>query len=327
MPNSFSEKGFKAMYESNIFRYRVLGRTLHLLVYHKLESIDKVRNFKEDPVYAKRLRALDPDANEAFYLTYFVLAILFTVLTALGLLYLFDSQGLFDMSDSKKILITSGMILLIGFTQFTLTPYDNITYFFVVLNAILSFQYLRKQNWSSLVVVCFGIMASTLNHESSLVSLALLAGTFFSCYGLNYRFVKLMVFPAACYLLTWIGLRMFIPNDPSEIISDGFKLERNFDTKDFSDLIGILSGVVIFYLLLNLTDRAKNRRLVRNFLLMASPYLVIIPLVGILIEVRLWMPVILGAIILSQVNYSFIESFSKKIIYKTKDFKPVLMEQ
>jgi hypothetical protein len=60
---------------------------------------------------------------------------------------------------------------------------------------------------------------------------------------------------------------------------------------------------------------------------MASPYLIIIPLVGILIEVRLWMPVILGAIILSQVNYSFIESFSKKIIYKTKDFKPVLMEQ
>jgi hypothetical protein len=249
------------------------------------------------------------------------------VLTALALLYLFDSQAFFGMSASKKILITSGIVLLIGFTQFTLTPYDNITYFFVVLNALLGFNFLKRQNWSSLLFVCMGIIASTLNHESSLVSLAVLAGICFSCYGLNYRFVRLMVFPAACYLLTWIGLRMLIPNDPSEIISDGFKLERNFDTKDFSDLIGILSSIVTIYLLLNLTDKARNKKLVRNFLLMASPYLVIIPLVGILIEVRLWMPVILGAIILSQVNYSFIESFSRKTIYKTKDLKPVLTGQ
>jgi len=40
---------------------------------------------------------------------------------------------------------------------------------------------------------------------------------------------------------------------------------------------------------------------------MASPYILMIPVIGIMIEVRLWVPVIIGIIILSQLNFNAIK--------------------
>ena len=89
MVNAFSEASFTSFYGKNVFQYRVLGKSLHLWVYHKLEASGKLEELKASPVYGKRLTALDPDADNTFYLTYFIIATLFTILAALALLYLF----------------------------------------------------------------------------------------------------------------------------------------------------------------------------------------------------------------------------------------------
>lgn len=304
MPNTFSEKGFNYFYNRSVFRYRVLGRSLHLWVYHQLQKSEKIKTVKESPVYNKRLKALDQNADDTFYLTYFVMAAFFNILSSLALLYLFDSVPLFRMSRPKKIFITSATVLLIGFMQFTIAPYDNISYFLFIAASILFFRYLLKPQWFNLLPLCLCVIAYTLNHESALVSLSLMAGVCLTLYGFTMRVVRLIALPCLCYVLTWVGLRVFIPNDPSDIATAGLKLWLNFDIKGLSSLIGILFACISFYFLLNIADNPTNKKLIRNFLLAASPYIIMIPLVGIMIELRLWMPVLLGSIVLSQLNLS-----------------------
>ena len=47
---------------------------------------------------------------------------------------------------------------------------------------------------------------------------------------------------------------------------------------------------------------------------MASPYILMIPVIGIMVEARLWMPVIIGGVILSQLKLAAIKfpAFTKE---------------
>jgi len=262
---------------------------------------------KENASYDKRLTALDEDADNTFYLTYFITATVFTIFTALALLYLFDTAQLFEMTDSRKIFITSALLLLIGFTQFVITPYDNIGYFLLVATGLLFVKFLQTRHWAWLVLLNIAIILSTLNRESALVSLSFMAAVYFSHYGFNFRWVRFMIVPVACYLLTWIGLRLYFNDVGPGMVTEGLKFWRNLDIRQASNLMGFLFAIVTFYFVLNIADRPANRRLVWNFLLLASPYILMIPVIGIMIELRLWMPIIMGSVLLSQLNFAAIK--------------------
>ncbi len=100
--------------------------------------IPGIRNMKENPLYEKRLDYLDPDANQTFYFTYFLTALLFSILTSVFLLLIFDSGPFFKLSEPQKIFTPAFLILFIGLTNFVITPYDNLSYFLLTL-AIFSF--------------------------------------------------------------------------------------------------------------------------------------------------------------------------------------------
>lgn len=321
MPNSFSETGFNATYNQNIFRYRILGRSLHLWLYHQLMRSEKIRNFKEEPIYSKRLTALDANANETFYLTYFILAVTFAILTALALLYLFDIKGLFPFSESQKIFVTSALTGFIGFVQFTMTPYDNITYFLLIATCIFLFKYLLHPHWMYFVLLNLCIIIYTLNHESAFVALCIIAAVGFVRTGLNVQFLHFIWIPVACFLATYIALRILIPNISSNGIADGWKIGRNLNVRKLSSLVGLLFMILSFYFLFKASNNPVNKKLIYIFLFMAFPYIIIIPTIGIMIELRLWMPVLLGGFLLSRVNLSVIENRTDKNqnIYPVKD--------
>jgi len=300
MLNVFSEKGFNSFYGNSIFRYRVIGRSLHMWLYRKLSSQEQTKTLKENAKYDKRLTALDKDADETFYITYFIIAAVFTILTALALLYLFDTAPVNPMSEPQKIFITAALVLLIGFTQFVITPYDTIGYFLLVMGALYFFRYLQTRKTVYFVLVNVFIVIATLNRESALLTLSLMAAIYFSQYGYNARWLKFMIIPVLCYLLTWMVLRLIFRSE--DVVTEGIKLASNLNLLKVSNLMGFFFAVITFYIVWNLTDKAANHRLIRNFLIMSSPYIAMIPLIGIMIEVRLWTPVILGAVLLSQFN-------------------------
>jgi hypothetical protein len=313
MVNAFSERSFTSFYGKNVFQYRVLGKSLHLWVYHKLEESGKLEGLKASPVYGKRLTALDPEADNTFYLTYFIIATLFTMFAALALLYLFDS-GLFEMSHIKKVFITANVILLIGFFEFVVTPYDNITYFFLILNSLLFLKFQQTRNWGLFVLLNLSIVLSTLNHESALLSLSFIAAVYFSHYGSDFRWLRLMVIPALCYLLTWIALRLFINDSGPGVVAEGLKLWRNLNILNVAGMMGFFFAIITFYFMLNIADSPGNKKMIWNFLLMASPYILMVPVIGIMVEARLWMPVIIGGVILSQLRLAAIKfpAFTKQ---------------
>ncbi|HEY4148927.1 MAG TPA: hypothetical protein VGM41_08360 [Chitinophagaceae bacterium] len=306
MINVFSEKGFTTFYGSNVFRYRVVGRNLHLWLYHKLESSGKFKNIKENSSYEKRLTALDDDADNTFYLTYFIIAVVFTIFTALALLYLFDTAPLYEMKESQKVFITAALVLLIGFTQFVITPYDTIGYFLLIVSGLFFVKYLQTRNWLYMVLVNAVIIISTLNRESALLSLSFMAAIYFSYYGFNLRWVRYMIIPVACYLLTWVALRFYFNSSGPGTVTEGLKFWRNLDIRKMSNLMGFLFAIITFYLVFKISDKEVNKKLIWSYILMASPYILMIPVIGIMIEVRLWMPIIVGSVLLSQLNFAAI---------------------
>lgn len=304
MFNVFSEKNFKEFYGQNVFRYRVLGKTVHLWLYDQLTSKINTNTVKADPRYDKRLTALDAEADPIFYFTYFVIATFFTMLSALALLYLFDSGMLMPASELKKISIVGALVVLMGFLEFVITPYDNLTYFFLIIAAFVFCKLMQNRNVFYFVLINCIIILATLNHESALIILSFMMAIYFSHYGFNFKWLKFMIIPFLCYLSVYIGVRIFVHDSGPGVVTEGLKLLMNFFT--ISGIMGLFFPVIAFFFLSKMVESSTNRKLVWNFLLMASPYILMILVVGKMIEARLWMPVIIDSILLSQLNYKAI---------------------
>ncbi len=299
--NAFSEAHFTEGSSKGVYRYRVLGTDLHLWLYKKLSSGSAIGKMKGDPLYEKRLDYLDKDADQTFYFTYFLMALFFSVLTSVTLLLIFDSGPFFHLSEQEKIFIPSSLMLFIGLTNFVVTPYDNLSYFLLTLAIYLFLKYLQTTRWIYFFGVSALIILATVNRESSLLILSFMAGIYISVYKIrDLRWVKQMIFPVICFIVPYLALRVFLGGNTD--ISEGSKLAANLSIFKISKLSGLLFVPVFFYMIWNLTDLKENRRLIINFLIMASPYIIIIPIVGILIEYRLWLPVLIPVIVLSRIN-------------------------
>jgi hypothetical protein len=131
-----------------------------------------------------------------------------------------------------------------------------------------------------------------------------MAAVYFTQYGFNLRWLRLMIAPVLCYLCTWMVLRIIFTNE--DVLTEGIKLGTNLNIFKASNLMGFLFAGITFFMVLNLTEKAVNQKLVKNFLLMSLPYILMIPVIGIMIEVRLWMPVIIGAVLMSQFDFAAI---------------------
>ncbi len=297
----FSAESFTKEYSHGVFRYRLVGKHLQLWVYNQLSSVKKIREMKENPSYANRLNYLDPDVNETFYFSYFVTAVFFSVLTALCLLLIFDLRPLFQMTNPQKILYTSFLMLFIGITHFVITPYDTLSYFLLTFGMLVFLKFIQSGKFFFYPLLCGVIIFATLNRESSLVILSFMATVYWGKNNLfDFRWIKKMIVPAACFIITYAALRMYLPGDHA--FSDGIFLWANLDVTKISSLTGVFFVLIILYIIFNLTTVPENKKLVSRFMLMATPYILIILLVGIIIEYRLWVPVIIPAVLLSIIN-------------------------
>lgn len=301
MLDVYSEKGFNKFYNNDVFRYRVLGKAFFLRLYSKLTENPKIKKAGSS-IYDKRLTALDAEADIAFYFTYFLVATIFTILSALALLYLFDSVSLFEMTEQKKIFFTSGIVCLTGFLEYVVTPYDNLTYFFFIAASLLFLRFLQTKRWLYYILLNVIIVLATLNHESALLNLSFLVAVYYSCYGFHFKWMRLAIVPVVLYLFTWVGLRLFIGHDEPGAVTGGLKLLRNLNMLNVASFMGIIFSVFVFYFLFKLAEPSNNRKNVLNFLVMASPYIIMIPVIGLIVEARLWMPVIIGGVLIGQLN-------------------------
>lgn len=303
--DAFSEQGFRNIYDTKVYKSRQLGKQLHLWVYSKLSSVSKMKSIQEkkddeaNPLNTKRLAFMDANADPVFYFTYFLIAVFFTVLTALLLLYTLDDPKLFNLSQSFRDLIVLFFILVVGFTQFVVTPYDTVGYFFQAAGMLLFLKYFTTNNSIYFAGLLLTIAMATFNRETSLLILSFMAAVYYFIYRLNPVWIKKMILPVLCFIVPYLYLKLF--QGGGAAFTDENKLAVNLDIRNSYAIRGLAFSAFILYFILVTINRHKSP-LVKFFLFFALPYLIIIHAVGVMIEYRLWLPVLEGAIVLALIQ-------------------------
>lgn len=299
MINVFSKENFTNFYGQSVFRYRVVSKNLQLFVFEKLKSIKNIEKIFPNSIYKKRISFLDNEGDELFYLSYFVVHVMFAILLSITLLLLFDQQPFYNLSFQQKIYLPVLILAFVGFCQFVLTPYDIISYFMLAITFLVTLKYIRSSNILWLLILCITIIASTLNKESVVLNISAFAALLFPVYGFSASFFKKLVTPILAFLLSYLALRFYLPGNSD--FTQGSKLDSNFRLEP-SSLLGLVFVIFMLYVFGTITSQLLNRKLLKHFLLFSLPFLISIPLVGIMIEFRLWAPVFIMIVLLSQVN-------------------------
>ena len=290
----FSRAGITRMLSHDVFQYRILSQyflfgTDHFLGYFMPDE-------KADP----RILLLDPKGSERLYLAYYYLNTFFLALTAVLLLLILDLKKAFRINAAEKLILLVVMVMTMGLSQFVVCYYDNSSYFFQVLIEYVLLRFMERHYWATIVGVGLLVVLSTLNRESSALSVAIVAVILIGRFGPKENILMGIVGIGGCFLLTYIGLRVFIV-DPVHGIFVNELAGRIFADVN---LYGLLFWILFCYFAFVMADSVDNRWMIGAYFLFSAPYIVTCLINGVLWEVRLYIPLLLGSLLLSRLDVS-----------------------
>ncbi|MBS12256.1 MAG: hypothetical protein CME19_11720 [Gemmatimonadetes bacterium] len=288
--DSFSVATFLAQYESSVFRYRILGQKLLLAIHDALLSVGYTSNFD--------VHILDPVGTGEFYFAYFFLNTSALIATALALGCLLRLPCVRATAIERDLLTLVLVFFLVG-SQFVVVPYDQLSYFFLVMGAFALL-------WSGpyparLTILVLSVILGTMTRESTALLLSLcgaLLGTSLAReHRIDRRLLSLLV---GYFIATYVGLRIWLGSSESAV-SETVRFHQHFGKSSLISLIFAASAYLV------LVHGKGDARLRNRFLLFASPYLLAILLFGQLAEIRLWMPLLLPFVVLSRLDITWEE--------------------
>ncbi|MCP2037014.1 hypothetical protein [Chryseobacterium sp. HSC-36S06] len=285
---------FQQQFSSGIYQYRILSGYFLLWIYEFLST------FNIDYSILK-LKFFDAAAEPKMYLSFFLLNTFFMVLTAAVMVLITETKN-FVATYSEKLLLITVAILTVALSQFVIVPYDISSYFFLLLFFLMLIRYLKKNSVQQLIILGIIMLISTVNRESSALSLSLAATLLYAKFGLK----KETLFPLAVlgitFILTYFGMRMM---SESFTTNDGNLFFKNFSQP--KNILGLLFWALFFvFPFLVAKDRASMRNII-IFHLLSIPYIVMCFYAGILYEIRLYIPLFLCAMFLSRTDVKTFE--------------------
>ena len=270
----FSRPAFIDLYGKGIFHYRVLSRNLLL-------GLDDL---------------IDPSGKQ-FYQTTFYFNTFFLVLSGIVTVLLFHLRRVFRLSEGEKILFILLIPLIINITQFVVVPYDTLGYFFQLLITYIFLAFYEKEFAFATLSISLLLIVSTLNRESSAINLSFLITLLLFVYGWNRRTILTSAAFILSFLVTYVLLRVVIgeapPSGPNALIGH---------LGIFVNQVGIAFWLVTAAFVHLLANDRRNRRLLLCFYLLSTPYIFLVLKDGILWEIRLYIPLFLGSLLLSKLD-------------------------
>ena len=284
-------QSFQEQFHSGIYQYRILSGYFLVWVYDFLSFLNlDYRIFK--------LKFLNPDSKPQMYLCFYILNTFFIMLSGALMILITESKN-FVATYSEKLLITAVAIFCIALSQFVIVPYDVSSYFFLLIFFYFLIQYLQQQSNSKLIILSFIIIISTLNRESSALSLSLAATLLYSKFGLKKETILPIAALATVFIGVYFGLRLMSENFST---NDGNLFIQNFTQP--KNILGILFWIVFFAFTLMLAKDQKAVKHIVLFHLLSFPYLILCFYTGILYEIRLYIPLFLTSILLTKTELS-----------------------
>ncbi|ROI03804.1 hypothetical protein EGH90_11015 [Kaistella haifensis] len=285
---------FQAQFKSGIYQYRKLSGYFLMEIYDFLSSLNI-------DYHIFKLKFFNPESDPRMYLTFYILNTIFLMLTAVLMVFITEKKN-FVATSSEKLLITGLSILAIGLSQFVIVPYDISSYFFLALFFFFLLKYLNDQSSSILMVLGVIILFSTLNRESSALSLSLAATLLYEKFGLKKETLLPILFLGLIFIGVYLGLRFINENFST---NDGNLLLQNFTQP--KNILGIIFWLVFFIFTLMLAKDKKAIRAICLFHFLSFPYIILCFYTGILYEVRLYIPLFLTSLLLSRTELSRID--------------------
>jgi len=290
----FHREGFLSFYESGVVKYRVLGRELllktHSVVVSQTWAGRLARRFLPD--VPRCMPMADPKGNAWFYGAIFIQNTVFFVGAALVLYALFH-HGCVTPGARAFAMGRYGIgLLMMTLTQFVPTAYDMVTCFFFLAAAYL-IVYAGRWGFPGLLICVF---LGTLTRESAVITLA-----FFFAYHidelvkLNRQAIGRLVSLTLVFAITYVVLRVYYGTDHAmwQMVRWWLNL---FDQKS---LCGILLFPVMCWMIM---AGVSSVRRCWVFLVACLPYVIAMTIIANTWEIRLWVPVWLGLLVLAYVD-------------------------
>lgn len=286
-----SYDNFQEQFHSGIYQYRILSGYFLVWIYNLLSGLNlDYQIFK--------FKFFNQDSEPQLYFAFYLLNTFFLVLSSILMVLITEGKN-FIATESEKILMISAAVFVIAISQFVIVPYDVSSYFFLLLFFWIFLKYLDEGSVAVFILLVAVLSVSTLNRESSALSLSLAATLLYGKFGLGKRMLIPVAILGATFLAVYLGMRFF---NESFSTNDGNLLAQNFTQP--KNMLGVLFWVVFFVFTLILSKDKTALRNILIFHLLAAPYILMCFYSGILYEIRLYIPLFLTSLYLTSTEFT-----------------------
>jgi hypothetical protein len=293
--NYFSKSSFASVYDYGVYRYRILSQFLLKLVSNFLDSHYPVKGTM------KFIQFLDPHGSPNFYKAFFYLNTFFLTLTSVISVFLLNTKPFSKINGGDRLLLLYFIPIIINFTQFCVVPYDTIGYFLELLTLYVFLRHFEKHFLPALAVMCVLTILSTLNRESSVLTVLLVGILLFSREGISDRTVVSALALFLSFYGTYFCLHYFIAGIP------GFVEHLAGNYRWYPNQLGILFWLLFFYLAISISSTRLNRQTIVAFHLISLPYIYYIFFNAIAAEMRLYIPLLLGSMFIARLDDGYLK--------------------
>jgi hypothetical protein len=204
-----------------------------------------------------------------------------------------------------------------GFSQYVIVHYDNSAIFLLLAGFYFTFKFFEKRERKYMALLCLVIFVSTLNRETSCLNISFLVALFIDKFPTSLdeykKIFTLVILPVVAFLLPYFLLRSFIHQASGDeyYFYESITLKHNL--MGLNQIAGWVYAILVINFLYFFSVSKSNKRMMNYFLLFSLPYLIMIFLVGILWETRLFVPVFYGLLILAVANKNISEIRSSQL--------------
>ncbi|EJL71071.1 hypothetical protein [Chryseobacterium populi] len=279
---------------SSVYAYRVIPNYLSIYV-------TDVLNYIIDH-YLYSIKSFLLKNGTVFYHSIFLINSFFFILSSIVLNSVLKLKPVEILLNTKiRRLFHLIAVFIIVIVQYVPTNCDCIAVFFYLAGVLFTLKYYEDRKSSDLLTLSLIIFISTFVRETACLNIAFFAALFIDFNLLkkkNLIYIKELLMLVVAFIVPYVGLRLAIPQETS--FFEGVYFIKNFTSP--YNLAGLMFGVIGLYFMFLLCNES-GKAVLKKYLFFSSPYLVMITLVGLFWETRLFLPLILTGLILA--SYQF----------------------
>ncbi|GAA5099704.1 hypothetical protein GCM10023210_37430 [Chryseobacterium ginsengisoli] len=284
---------------SSVYAYRVIPNFLSV---HVTDTVTFIVNN-----YLPFAKSFLLKQGSLFYHSTFLINVFFFLLTSVVLNKILKLKPVELLLNQKiRRMVHLIAIFFVVIMQYVPTNCDCVAMFFYVWGMFFTLKYMENRKPTDLIGLSIIIFISTFVRETACLNIAFFAAVFIDFENLkkrNFTFVKEIIFLVIAFVLPYISLRLIIQQHASFV--EGIYLVKNFTSP--YNLTGLLFGILSIYFSYNFSDEV-GKMMIRKYLFFSLPYLIMITLVGLFWETRLFMPLILTGIVMASFQFKNIIS-------------------